>query len=147
MKLGESAKLTVSASPSSIVILARCLLPWSLLHLFDLHHALGALQTPWTFLSVNTCPSIFKWIRHELENINQNQTATIPISSAVRRLRAMYTSSIFVLRAVHVSAIVWRAFLGFLPNTWKVLFSNTFHWLLLGDFHLATSLVGINSSI
>jgi hypothetical protein len=41
--------------------------------------------------------------------VKTNRTAMIPISSAAQWLRAMYTSAIFVLKVIHVSAIIWRA--------------------------------------
>jgi hypothetical protein len=56
--------------------------------------------------------------------VKTNRTAMIPISSVAQWLRAMYTSAIFVLKTIDVSAIVWRA-LRHLAKHLESTFSST----------------------
>ena len=105
--------------------------------------------TKWTILVVNICPLFLGEWYINLKTLNQtkqSQAATIHISSAAQRLRAMYTSAIFILRAIYVWAIAWRA-LRLLAKHLESTFSNTSRWLILWDVHLALSLADRNYRI
>ena len=57
----------------------------------------------WHSFAANICPPVFSL--HEPKNI-KDQIAMMSNSSATRDLRALHTTVIFVLRAIHVSAII-----------------------------------------
>jgi hypothetical protein len=107
--------------------------------------------TKWIFFSVNICPLFScEWCIN-LKTLNQtkhnrNWTVMIPISSATQWLTAIYTLVIFVIRAIHVSAIVRRT-LNLRAKHLENTFSTTFRWMLYWDVHFAMSLADRNYQI
>ena len=88
-----------------------------------------------TFLFVNICPSVIRWILHEPEDIKALNSDDVQFIGYLASKGDVYIGYICSKGNICIGHCL-ESTLGFLPNTWKIFFSNTFHRLLLGDFTL-----------